>query len=123
MLGEGSSRFSDDDIAEGLDIPAVRAIERLPRFSGSDERLGRALVGPAVVGQIDTTLFIGTVEPTAGDGRQVCVYALVSGSSRASACASLGQFRREGLRGSFAVPSGQAFVTYQPSGEFTVDGE
>lgn len=123
VLGDGASRFSEDDVAEGLDIAAVRALERLPRFSGSDERLGRALVGPAVVGQRDTTLFVGTVEPAAGDGRQVCVYSLVRGSSRASVCASLGQFRREGLRGSYALPDGQVFVTYEPSGEFTVDGE
>lgn len=123
VLGDGASRFSEDDVAEGLDIAAVRALERLPRFSGSDERLGRALIGPAVVGQLDTTLFVGTVEPAAGDSRQVCVYSLVRGSSRASVCASLGQFRREGLRGSYPLPDGQVFVTYDPSGEFTVDGE
>lgn len=122
VLGDDAGRFSDDDIADGLDIAAVRALERLPRFSGSDERLGRALIGPAVVGQRDSILFIGTVEPAAGDGRQVCVYSLVGGSSRASVCASLGQFRREGLRGSYALPDGQAFITYAPSGEFTVDG-
>lgn len=121
LLPPLDERYSDEERALGLDIGAIRVLEGLPQIDGSDAQLQRAEIGPAQISSVGSSLFLGTVEPRSGDGRQVCLYSLVAGAVRASVCASLDLFRQQGLRGSFEIGTGTVDAVWLPDGTFTAD--
>lgn len=123
VLTTTTDRFSEQDLAQGLDIPLVQVI----REQEPDPAIGRELPG-ALFGPVD----IGTVSAGAGvearmwgsifpdsdgsDGVAVCLSAEVEAELVAHECQSMAVFRTEGVDAQFF--RGDALITASvgPSG-------
>lgn len=118
VFGPPESRFSDAELAEGVDLPALRTLELSPTVQGIDDpQLADAYLGPVQVGRYGPTVVLATVTLVDNDERRVCLYPVRDAEPTGSFCASLAQFRADGLTGEFTQDSATISVTWQPDGD------
>lgn len=134
LLGAAENRFSEEALARGLDIAAIRVLEDSPRVSTAALDLDDVEIGPAQIGAIRSTSILGSVRQptlvvrnsTGGTSeapealRVVCLTPLRDGAVVGEFCASLGQFRDEGLRATFSDGAQTFEVDWSPRGELSI---
>lgn len=135
LLGAAEDRFSEEDLARGLDLTAIRLLENNTLVSTADLGVEDVELGPAEIGRVGSTLILGSVrQPTLlvrdpkGETRPVdevqrivCLSPLRDGQVVGTFCASMGQFREEGLRATFDADLGTVEVTWSPRGDLSVE--